>query len=219
MSNKIAYYFESIEGLAGSDDLTGLIDLHKRSFEQNGWEVVALDERDARQHPLYATFNDSNSIFATSRNGWQYTRACYMRWLAYASAGHFFADFDIVNYNFSQQNAHEMREMAGGPTFLSGAGAIGLFRDHEYDQVLNAFLKYRDNPFIDGMLKIDVNDMNILLQCRPDLFSLIQIEDTRIARDYSCPGWDIADLVHYPYHYTKPPRSATVNSERPVPNN
>jgi hypothetical protein len=202
---KISFYFQRIEAI--KDDLDVIIQLHKESFMQHGWEVVHLDESVSRHHSLFDTFNDDKSIFAASRNGWVYTRTCYMRWLAYAMAGYPFADFDVINYGFRPQDAIDLRRLAGRPVFLSIAGAVGLFEGREYDEVLETFLDYQNNPVVEGWTEIDVNDMNILLQCRPDLFSLIDLEDTRIARDYSCPGWDSAKLVHYPYHYTKPPRS------------
>lgn len=137
-----------------------------------------------------------------------------MRWLAYASAGHYFADFDIMNYGFVAEDAEALRAEAGGPKLLSGAGAAGLFKGDEYDSILDAFLSYKKNPFIEGALKEDVNDMTILIQCRPDIFSSIWNDDVRIARDYSCPGWDVAKLVHYPFHYVKPPRIKTVMEDR-----
>lgn len=214
MGKKIAFYFEKIEGLSHTDDLDDLTDLHTRSFEKYGWEVVHLNESNARQHPLYPVFDDPTSVFASSRNGWEYTRACYMRWLAYASAGHFFADFDVINYGFSHDDALDMRRLAGGATFLSGATAVGLFQQAEYDQILGAFIDYQKNPFVEGSLVDDVNDMTILLQCRPNLFAITGTEDVRVARDYSCPGWEEAQLVHYPYHYVKPPRSKTVREKR-----
>lgn len=215
MTQKISYYFERIEGLAQVDDLPSLIDSHRSSFEKYGWELVPLNEKISQQHPLFSVFNDEMSVFNSSKNGWEYTRACYMRWLAYASAGHFFADFDIMNYGFTYENALELRELAGGPTFVSGAGAVGLFQGAEYDHILEAFLAYQREPFVRGMLEGDVNDMTVLLECRHDLFSLIGMDDTRIARDYSCPGWQVAQLVHYPYHYTTPPRVKTIRAERP----
>lgn len=213
---KISYYFQRIEGLAYSDDIPDLIKMHVKSFEQNGWEVVALDESDAQRHPLYSFFDDEKSAFAASRNGWEYTRACYMRWLAYATAGHPFADFDIVNYGFTPADAKQMIKEAAGPKLLSGAGAMGLFAGKDYDLILNTFQKYAAAPFVAGALQEDVNDMTILIQCFPEIFSLIGNEDVRIARDYTCPGWNEAKLVHYPYHYTPQPRAKTANQARPL---
>lgn len=213
---RIAYYFEKLEGLAHADDIPDLIAMHVKSFEDNGWEVVALDERDAKRHPLFSNFDDENSPFNVSRNGWDYTRACYMRWLAYATAGIPFADFDIVNYGFTPQDAEQMIREAGEPKLLSGAGAIGMFAGKDYDLILETFHKYASAPFVGGILKEDVNDMNILIQCCPEIFSLIGNEDVRIARDYTCPGWRDAKLVHYPYHYTPKPRAKTVAEARPL---
>ncbi len=216
MVTKISCYFERIKSMSSADDLDDLITLHIKSFEQHGWEVVMLDESAAKRHPLFSTFDDPNSIFASSRNPWEYTRACYMRWLAYASAGHFFADLDVINYGLTPQDAQSLRKMAGGPTFLSIAGAAGLFQKSEYRHILNAFLDYKRKPFISGGLEDDVNDMNILAQSRPDLYSLVPLNDTRIAREYTLPGWETAQLVHYAYHFARPPRSSLVRSVRPL---
>ena len=218
LNNKIAYYFEPIDAFKQNDDLEDLIDLHNKSFRQHGWDVVHLDERTSRRHPLYDVFNDPDSVFAQSKNGWEYTQACYMRWLAYAVVGYPFADFDVINYGFRPQDAAKLRRLsiAGEPVFISFAGAVGLVYGSEYDAVFDAFLEYRSNQAVGkrSATLIDVNDMNILRERRPQWFALAS--DARIAQDYTRSGWEKAKLVHFPYHYTKRPRAAVVKSVRPI---
>ncbi len=213
---KISYYFEPIPGMTGTDNIPALIDAHTEAFEHHGWDVVAVNEDVARQHPLYREFDDISSVFATSRNGWGYTRACYMRWLAYAVAGHYFADFDVISYGFTPNDAEDLRREVGGPLLLSGAGAAGLFKAEDYELILNTFLGYKKAPFIEGALEEDVNDMTILIQCLPQVFQTVWENDVRMARDYSCEGWDVAKLVHYPFQYVRPPRIRTILEQRPL---
>ncbi len=215
MTAKVSCYFQQIEAVASNDDATDVLQLHVDSFTRYGWEVVMVDESTARQHPLFPVF-DNWPLFAMSRNPREYTRACYMRWLAYASAGNFFADLDVINYGFTPEDAHDLRRIAGGPNFLSVCGAAGLFLASEYNEILNAFLQYQKQPFVSGLLEVDVNDISIMTECRRDLFELIARDDVRISRDYSCSGWEAARLVHYPYYFTKPPRAQVILSERPI---
>ena len=139
-----------------------------------------------------------------------------MRWLAYAVAGNYFADLDVINYGFTNKDADDLRSEMGGPLFVSHAAAVGLFKGDEYSDIINSLVNYKNAPFVSGYIEADINDMTILAECIPNRFTIARTDDVRIAKDYSLPGWDIAKLVHYPYHYTKPPRAMTVKTERPV---
>lgn len=216
MRKKISFYYEQIPSVSHNDDPREIIRLHIRSFEKYGWRVVLLDESDARKHPLYDVFNDENSVFRSSRNPWEYTRACYMRWLAYAVAGDYFADLDVINYGFTTKDADDLRNELGEAQFISPAAAAGLFKGEEYNDIINTLIDYKNAPFVRGHIETDINDMNIIAECMPNKFSIALTNDVRIARDYSQPGWDTAKLVHYPYHYTKSPRALTIETERPV---
>ena len=215
---KIAYYYQKMEtSVNQSDDIEDLINLHVTSFSKYGWEAIRLDESAAKKHPLYAIFDDCTTILGKSCNRWEYTRACYMRWLAYATTGFPFADFDVINYGFTPEDAANIRASSKiGPNLISGAGAVGLVQGDEYNEIMSTFISFIENPRIEGLIDSDdINDMNILREYRPNYYEAVPYNDPRWVKDYTLPLWDIALLVHYPYHYTAVPRSETIRRVRP----
>lgn len=217
---KISYYHEDL-GTAGinGDDVYSLVELHTKSFAEYGWEVIHLTEDASRKHPAYERFTNPDSIIGKSKNPWAYTRACYMRWLAYAVEGLPFCDFDVMNYGFTPEMADDMLVAAGGgddPIIISLAGAAGLVTDTGYSKIVDCFLEFIDSPVVEGHLLDDINDMTILRQFRPEWFTRIPYVDQNYVKDYTLPSWESARLVHFPYHYTPVPRVKTVMSARPV---
>lgn len=212
--SSISYYYEDLggDGIKG-DDINGLIDLHNNSFRKFGWQVVRVNEETARRHPKYEMFATSDSILAKSKNPWVYTRACYMRWLAYAVEGKPFFDFDVVNYGFTPAMADEMTRENGAaddPFFISLAGAGGLISNPGYEKIIDTFVDFIEKPAIEGLLiDYDINDMTILRQFRPEWFNKIPYENPNFIKDYSQHLWENARLVHFPYHYTGLPRVRT----------
>jgi hypothetical protein len=214
---KISFYYQEMAvPLSPADELAALIKMHVDTFSLHGWEPVQLDEKVARRHPLYDLFDDPTTIFATSKNNWEYTRTCYMRWLAYAVAGHPFADFDVINYGFTVEDAKKLRKARNmTPILLSPTCAAGLVEAEEYDEIISVFLEFQSAPRIEGLIEADVNDMNIIVQHRPEWFDFLHSEDLHPIRDYTGSGWERAKLVHYPYHYTPNPRSSVIQRVRP----
>jgi hypothetical protein len=92
-------------GAAYRQDLLRTIDFHVETFAVHGWRVVPVGMEEARRHPLYPWFDGLDAFYALSRNGPTYTRICYMRWLAYATAGLPFADLDVMNFGFTPEDA------------------------------------------------------------------------------------------------------------------
>jgi hypothetical protein len=217
----ISYYYENLgkNGIVG-DDIGGLIDLHRISFEKYGWQVVLVNEKTARRHPKYKLFTKQDSILGTSKNPWVYTRACYMRWLAYAVEGIPFCDFDVVNYGFTPAMAEEIRQNTGAvddPVFISFAGAAGLVSSAGYEKVIDTFVDFIEHPVIEGLLvEYEINDMTILRQFQPQWFTRVSYEDPNFVKDYSQRLWEDARLVHFPYHYTSLPRVSTAKSARQI---
>lgn len=218
MNNRITFYYQKLDvAVSSDDDLQSLIDLHTRSFEKHGWEVVPVDESQARLHPHYSVFNDPNTILSKSVNAWEYTRACYMRWLAYAVVGHPYADFDVINYGFSPADAHRIKDeqTPSCPAFISGVGAMGLLSRTDYDSVIDTYLEFIQNPKIEGPIASDVNDMTIMRHYRPEWYRALPYDDPQFVKDYTGPGWADAVLVHYPHGLTPVPRARTINQVRP----
>lgn len=212
-----AYYYEQIENTKHpNDDVSALINLHKESFERFGWEVLRVGEDTARQHPKFELFDNPGTVLGKSGNPWVYTRACYMRWLAYSVAGCYFADFDVMNYGFLPSDAQEIVAMCevGRPIFLSPAGAVGLMNKPAYEKVIQTYVDFIERPVIEGAMSQDVNDMTIMRQLRPEWYESISYFDDRYCKDYTNPGWETANLVHYPYFFTKSPRAEVVKEAR-----
>lgn len=216
---KIAYYFQKLERDVNSDDnIPALIDLHTETFERHGWTVVRVDESDARRHPHYDVFDNPNTILSKSRNAWEYTRACYMRWLAYAVLGYPFADFDVINYGFTPHDADEIKasNVRNLPIFLSAAGAMGLLEGRDYTRMIDTYLKFIKNPVISGSLSVDINDMTIMREMRSNWYNCIAYPDDRFVKDYTIDNWQTAKMVHYAYGLTACPRVETIRKARPL---
>lgn len=219
-SNLIATFFEDIgfgrtrHDRHGEDyrrDIQRTLELHDASFREHGWEVVRVSLADARRHPLYPWFDNLDWFYALSRNAADYTRTCYMRWLAYAARGLPFADLDVINFGFPPEEARPFME-GSLPALNSAANAMGLLSPGHYAMILDAFQHivgtvdgYRDR--VD-----DVNDMTLLRTARPDFNMPFRYEDDRFVKDYLNPGWETALLVHFPHGTTPLPRSRTIEA-------
>lgn len=218
-SDLIAYYYQKLEGdVSPADNIMGLIDLHRRSFERFGWKVIHVDESHARLHPLFSVFDDPTTILGKSSNKWEYARACYMRWLAYAVVGCPFADYDVINYGFTVEDAEIIRTLNKKrlPLFLSRAGAMGLLTKSSYDRVLQTYLDFIASPRIEGRIADeDINDMTIMFHYHSDWYETIPYEDDRFVKDYRRAGWRKARLVHYAYYWTGSQRLDVINQVRP----
>lgn len=84
-----------------------LISLWKKSWEGKGFEPIVLNQTHAKQHAYYEEFNnkiDQVVKIITGAPLSSYGKACYMRWLAYATQANekfFVADYDVINNNFT----------------------------------------------------------------------------------------------------------------------
>lgn len=215
---KIAFYFQKLnKPINNIDRIDDLINLHVKTFQHYGWEVVLLDESVAAKHKDYELFNNPDTILARSRNPWEYTRACYMRWLAYAVAGYPFSDFDVINYGFTPTDAINIKSSAAGnsPVFISAAGAMGLTEGSEWQHVIDTYINFINNPVVEGVIKEDINDMTIMRQLHPEWYSWISYSDVNFVKDYSHPGWDLAKMVHFPHGLTPIPRVDSIMKVRP----
>lgn len=222
-SNKISFYYQDFgDKVHNNDNIEELIQLHTRSFEAQGWEVILVDESIAKLHPKYSLFDDPSTILGRSKNNWFYTRACYMRWLAYAVLGYSFADLDVINYGFTPKDAKNIRSnlSTSSPVFLSLAGAVGLIAPDGYDLLIDTYVRFIETADPDnipvGIMSHDINDMSIMRHFHPDWYEFIEYNDDRYAKDYSLYKWEHAKLVHYPFHFTPQPRIETIRKERNI---
>ncbi|MEI7781217.1 MAG: hypothetical protein WCJ18_04735 [Planctomycetota bacterium] len=213
----IATFFEDI-GFEGDrshrreeykKDILRTMELHEETFAAHGWRVVRVGMAEARRHPLHAWFDGLDWFYSLSVNPPRYTRICYMRWLAYASAGLPFADLDVINFGFTPDDARPLLA-SPKPALISTANAMGLLTADHYTQVIDTYRHIIEN-IDDYRARVDdVNDMTLLRGVRPDFNESIPYTDDRFVKDYSNPGWETARLVHFAHGLTPLPRSATI---------
>ena len=94
------------EALPGYPDQTPLLDVWRKSWERHGFECVVLGEEHASRHPWFADL-DGWDWLKLSVNPWPYTRACYVRWMAYTQAGEGevrFCDYDVLNHSLTPKD-------------------------------------------------------------------------------------------------------------------
>ena len=213
---QISTFFEDIGFGSQSGYLTDILavrEIHDDSFAAHGWHVNHVSLEHARQHPAYADFASMDALYRLSRNKLQYTRICYMRWLAYAQVGADFADLDIINFGFAPSDAAPLRALGmRGPVMLTRSCAMGLAGPGGYDAVISAFYEAARLGEQLAPRVQDVNDMCVLQVLRPELFSSVSPRDPNYAQDYTRPGWDTARLVHFAHHHTPSPRIRTIAS-------
>lgn len=104
--NNIVYtYYENIS-LINNDQKRqssqyDLIELCKKSWESNGWDLIVLDHTIAQKHPYYSEYSSLIQSLP-STNPLSYDYHCYMRWLAMSVVGGgLMIDYDVVNYDCS----------------------------------------------------------------------------------------------------------------------
>jgi hypothetical protein len=193
-------------------DILRTLALHGESFANHGWRIVPVGMDAARSHPLFSWFDGLDWFYALSINPPDYTRLCYMRWLAYAAAGLPFADLDVINFGFSPDEAIPIME-SKTPALISAANAMGLVTPDHYGQILDSFRHIVDHVDDYRHHVDDINDMTLLRHLRPEYNAAIPYADDRFVKDYSNPGWETARLVHFAHGLTPLPRSQAIEAE------
>jgi GT2 family glycosyltransferase len=214
---QISTFFEDIGFQSTSGylkDALALRDLHDESFVVHGWHVTHVSLEHARQHPAFADFASMDALHRSSRNGPEYTRICYLRWLAYAQVGHDFADLDVINFGFGPAEAFPLRQLGTrGPVMLTRCGAMGVVGVGGYDSVIGAVYEAARLGKRLRVMAEDVNDMTVLQALRPELFASARRGESHHVPNYTEAGWETARLVHFSHHHTPSPRSEAVASE------
>jgi hypothetical protein len=218
--HQIATFFEdigygehqSVHAREYRRDILRTLALHEQSFANHGWRIVQVGMDAARSHPLFPWFDGLDWFYALSINPPDYTRVCYMRWLAYAATGLPFADLDVINFGFTPDDAIPIMG-SKTPALISAANAMGLVTPDHYGQILDSFhhiVEHLDDyrHHVD-----DINDMTLLRHVRPEYNSVIPYADDRFVKDYSNPGWETARLVHFAHGLTPLPRSQAIEAE------
>lgn len=95
-----------------------LLELWKKSWEDQGFKPIVLNKRDAEAHPKFKWFDNQMRIVHEQVMGepiQDYGMSCYYRWLAYANQKtvmndekFLVSDYDIINTGVSVQEMYEI---------------------------------------------------------------------------------------------------------------
>ena len=141
--NVICYYESN--GNMFSTQSEQLIDLWKKSWRDNGFTPVVLGVDDAKQHVSYDELDleNNNSLLykiPLNRNrNLNYIRSAYRRLVAYSNYvlsrdTTLYADYDVINYNFTVEDYHDIED---GATIGTGHSSVKL----NYEKA-NLFIEY-----------------------------------------------------------------------------
>ena len=133
-TNKVFSFFVNLHGDASikfSTETKELLDYWKSSWSKHGWEPIVMSEADIGDHEYYNklkfnNFYESNLCKLTVDFDCEYTRCCYMRWLAFHVACQKYgticwADSDVMNYGLSPEQSHHMGiNKVFAPEFCAG---------------------------------------------------------------------------------------------------
>jgi hypothetical protein len=104
---KIYSYFVNVPELTLEDEWR-LVHLWRRNWESAGFEPIVLNEWHARQHTMFAAYDQAISALPSS-NPKDYEKACWLRWLALAAVGGgFMADYDVFAYETAKKDASRL---------------------------------------------------------------------------------------------------------------
>ena len=158
---KIYTYHESLEGFP---DQAPLIDVWKESWIRHGFEPVVLGVEHAEQHPMFEQL-DGWEWLMNSVNPWPYTRACYRRWMAYATVGGDvrFADYDVINCGLSTKEVPIARPHGLWLGDRSGVPCFGVVPRIGLESLIRMFRNVatlrQAGPLC---VRDDLNDMNLI---------------------------------------------------------
>ena len=99
--NKCYTYYEEIEEIntckTRKCTQKELIDLCRKSWERNGWDLVVLGHSDAEKHDFFSEYSQT-IIKLPTVNPIKYEYSCFIRWLAMAQVGGgLMIDYDVIN--------------------------------------------------------------------------------------------------------------------------
>lgn len=89
-----------------------LINICKKSWENNGWKFNILNKEDSKKHLLYNNFLNKIKQYPTINNI-DYELACYLRWLAFDMCDGICIDYDIINISFNPLELNESTFFGG----------------------------------------------------------------------------------------------------------
>ena len=154
-TNKVACFYTQLKDNKGTIEFTNdsfpLIEYWEKSWKANGWETYVLGEDDIIKDEYYSNlkfdnFKESNLCKYTVDWDCEYSRACYLRWLAYYQFAKkhgdiFWADYDVINYGLSPHLRVKVN------TALSGCNSVGKLNKDGGRKILDAFVSVEKEKY------------------------------------------------------------------------
>lgn len=213
-------YYERVPNLWPEDTQLALIELWKKSWAKHGWNPVVLNESAAAPHKFFKEYKERVGALPTAF-GYEYTVACFMRWLAVGvKGGGMMVDYDVINYGFGpRQPARNRVVIFSDRTQPLSMGAV-LGVDRYYMMMVRLFSEWvpdkRDRSVWGEGLHCD--DQTYLQQC---LDRKNRKGPTWLAWENGCTRFPNTDgpLVHYGYEMRAAglwPKCDFVEKVRPI---
>jgi hypothetical protein len=212
-TNKVACFYTEFKNNKETTDFTQqcfpLINYWEKSWQANGWQTFVLGESYIDKNRYYFDlkfdkFDESNLCKYSIDWDCEYSRACYLRWLAYYQfcqehGDIFWADYDIINYSFTPNN----RVIA--TSSLIGCNSAGKMNEYGGKKILDTFRdvecgKYNFEKLSAKINKWDnskkISDMMVTQE-----IAKIPLHEPILGRvgnlRYNSPTDSNKDLVHY----------------------
>jgi hypothetical protein len=192
--NKICYtYYEPVSEINNCKNRNynqeDLIDICRKSWAKNGWELVILNHNTAKQHEFYLEYSTVINTFP-SVNPPLYDYHCYIRWLAMAQVGGgIMIDYDVMNINLQSihTNIFDTVNMTG---FQQHVPSVVHGSAEQYLKACKRFCQLQNNEhcIININNKPHTSDMIMIKEG----FSSEYLEQLNYVADYP----DIGPLVH-----------------------
>lgn len=172
ITQKVYTYYQQIDVINNDprrkSSQNDLINICKKSWELNGWELHILSYDNAKEHPFY---HEYSSIIKQlpSVNPESYDYHCYMRWLAMAQiGGGVMIDYDVVNMSlksdeiFTQQHLLSIFQ-TNVPCVVHGSAAQYLGACKAFCQLQHCISIANNKPHVSDMIMImcGFNDSNL----------------------------------------------------------
>lgn len=194
MTNIVACYYKDINS-SFSRESKELIKLWQKSWANNGWETIILNEKDVFLSPYYDEnlWNNTNLVINSNPTCPLYIKACYERWFAYSVLTRennviHWADYDVINYGYHYSQINFSEPCRFDPSFC-----CGVINKETSTKLINNIIKYAKAPeqeFKDLKLT-ENNDMWLLDRLKVLPLKMI------CSNPCSDPDYKSANLVHF----------------------
>lgn len=198
-------FYEPVQGMANPQRL---LELWRRSWEENGFTTRILNRNDARSHPGYDYFLERVSRFPSS-NPDGYDLACFLRHLAVANVAEpgehvIITDYDVINRTFDSDRLLACSKLQGcrrsvilEPTRVPCA-VLGLLEG--FEDICDVLCEYDPNgePHVSDMTILRKRKIATLPMCVEHLNSGSSVPDE------PGDGWKSAPMIHFSnYSFSK----------------